>query len=28
MSSEARKESLKYLYERVVTPLGFKFTPD
>lgn len=28
MSSEARKESLKYLYERVVTPLGFKLTPD
>jgi ferredoxin-thioredoxin reductase catalytic subunit len=28
MSSEARKESLKYLFERVVTPLGFKFTPD
>ena len=28
MSSEARKESLKYLFGRVVTPLGYKFTPD
>ena len=28
MSTEARKEALRYLYERVVTPLGYKFTPD
>jgi ferredoxin-thioredoxin reductase catalytic subunit len=28
MSTEARKESLRYLFERVVTPLGYKFTPD
>ena len=26
--SAARKESLKYLFGRVVTPLGFKFSPD
>ena len=28
MSTEARKESLRYLFDRVVTPLGYKFTPD
>lgn len=28
MSNEPRKESLRYLFERVVTPLGYKFTPD
>jgi ferredoxin-thioredoxin reductase catalytic chain len=28
MGSEARKESLRYLYDRVVRPLGYKFTPD
>jgi ferredoxin-thioredoxin reductase catalytic subunit len=28
MSSEARKESMRYLYDMVVGPLGFKFTPD
>ena len=28
MGGEARKESLRYLFERVVTPLGYKFTPD
>lgn len=28
MSSEARKESMRYLYDRVVGPLGYKFTPD
>ena len=28
MSTEARKEALRYLFERVVTPLGYKFTPD
>ncbi len=28
MSIEARKESLRYLFGRVVTPLGFKFSPD
>ena len=28
MGSAERKESLRYLYERVVSPLGFKFTPD
>lgn len=28
MAEEARKEALRYLFERVVTPLGYKFTPD
>jgi ferredoxin-thioredoxin reductase catalytic chain len=28
MASEARKEALRYLFERVVGPLGYKFTPD
>jgi len=28
MGSDARKESMRYLYDRVVGPLGFKFTPD
>ena len=28
MGSEARKEALRYLYERVVDPMGYKFTPD
>ncbi len=28
MSSEPRKESMRYLYDRVVGPLGFKFSPD
>jgi len=28
MSTEGRKESLRYLFDRVVTPLGYKFTPD
>ena len=28
MGSDARKESLRYLLDRVVQPLGFKFTPD
>ena len=28
MGSAARKESLRYLFERVVEPLGYKFTPD
>jgi ferredoxin-thioredoxin reductase catalytic subunit len=28
VGSAERKESLRYLYERVVSPLGFKFTPD
>ena len=28
MAYEARKESLRYLFERVVTPMGYKFTPD
>jgi ferredoxin-thioredoxin reductase catalytic chain len=28
MASEARKEALHYLFERVVGPMGYKFTPD
>ena len=28
MGSAERKESLYYLFERVVDPLGYKFTPD
>ena len=28
MGSAERKESLKYLFDRVVDPLGYKFTPD
>ena len=28
MGNEARKESLRYLFDRVVQPLGFKFSPD
>ncbi len=28
MGSDARKESMRYLYDRVVGPLGYKFTPD
>jgi ferredoxin-thioredoxin reductase catalytic chain len=28
MGTEARKESLRYLFGRVVQPLGYKFTPD
>ncbi len=28
MGSAERKESLHYLFERVVEPMGFKFTPD
>ena len=28
MGNEARKESLRYLFDRVVRPLGYKFTPD
>lgn len=28
MADEARKEALRYLFERVVRPLGYKFTPD
>jgi ferredoxin-thioredoxin reductase catalytic chain len=28
MSSAEREASLRYLFERVVGPLGFKFTPD
>ncbi len=28
MASAARKESLHYLFARVVAPMGFKFTPD
>ena len=28
MGSAERKDSLRYLYERVVAPLGYKFTPD
>jgi len=28
MGGAERKESLHYLFERVVDPLGFKFTPD
>ena len=28
MGSAERKESLRYLFERVVGPLGYKFTPD
>ena len=27
MSIEARKESLRYLFDRVVQPLGYKFSP-
>ena len=28
MGSEARKLALRYLFDRVVQPMGFKFTPD
>jgi len=28
MGSAERRESLKYLFDRVVDPLGYKFTPD
>ena len=28
MSSDARKEALRYLFERIVDPMGYKFTPD
>jgi ferredoxin-thioredoxin reductase catalytic chain len=28
VGSAERKESLRYLFERVVNPLGYKFTPD
>ena len=28
MGNAERKESLRYLFERVVDPLGYKFTPD
>jgi ferredoxin-thioredoxin reductase catalytic chain len=28
LGSAERKESLRYLFERVVDPLGYKFTPD
>ena len=28
MGNEARKEALRYLFERVVEPMGYKFTPD
>jgi ferredoxin-thioredoxin reductase catalytic subunit len=28
MGAEERKDSLRYLFQRVVDPLGFKFTPD
>ena len=28
MATEARKEALRYLFGRVVEPLGYKFTPD
>jgi ferredoxin-thioredoxin reductase catalytic chain len=28
MSGEARKKALHYFFEKVVGPLGYKFTPD
>jgi len=28
VSSDARKEALRYLFERIVDPMGYKFTPD
>jgi len=28
VSSEARKDALRYLFERIVDPMGYKFTPD
>ena len=28
MGSAERKASLRYLFERVIDPLGYKFTPD
>jgi ferredoxin-thioredoxin reductase catalytic chain len=28
VSAEARKKALRYLFARVVGPLGYKFTPD
>jgi len=28
MSEDERKQALRYLFERVVDPLGYKFTPD
>jgi len=28
MADATRKDALRYLYEKVVDPLGFKFTPD
>lgn len=28
MAAATRKDALRYLYEKVVDPLGYKFTPD
>ena len=28
MDTESRKKALRYFFEKVVGPLGFKFTPD
>ena len=28
MNTEARKQALHHFYEKIVEPLGFKFTPD
>ena len=28
MNTESRKKALRYFFEKVVTPMGFKFTPD
>ncbi|MCX7919569.1 MAG: ferredoxin:thioredoxin reductase [bacterium] len=28
MNSESRKKALRYFYQRVVEPLGYKFSPD
>ena len=28
MNAESRKKALQYFFEKVVGPLGFKFTPD
>ena len=28
MNTESRKKALRYFFEKIVAPMGFKFTPD
>ncbi|MGA2365837.1 MAG: ferredoxin-thioredoxin reductase catalytic domain-containing protein, partial [Steroidobacteraceae bacterium] len=28
METESRKKALQYFFDKIVAPLGFKFTPD